>query len=546
MKNRILTVLLVCVSFFNAASQDNKIKNVILMIPDGTSLALVSTARWYQRYNDPQKPNLHIDPYICGTVLTYSSNAPIGDSAPTTSTYMTGYPSQAGYVSTYPVADPENDIIPMDATKAYQPLMTVFEAARITQRKAVGLVMTCEFPHATPADCMAHSYNRSAYKWLVPQMVHNGIDVVIGGGASLLTPEQETYLQQEGYSVFRNDLDNFRNYPGNKMWALYAEKDMAYEIDRDPAKEPSLAEMTAKAIEKLSTAEEGFVLMVEGSKIDWAAHANDAGAMIHDMLAFDEACGVALDFARKDGETLVVIVPDHGNSGISLGSSKCPSYGKLTKDQLFGPLSSIKSSVGNLIERLKNTPAGQLKAVFAAYTGMEITEEEYDTLLKCRDYNSSGLSDEERMYGSTLSKIVSGIIDRNICLGFTTGGHTGEEVFLAILDPSGNRLMGHHTNIELNHYLRRSLGLSSSLEELTGHYFAKHTDVFEGFTYSISEKDKQPPVLIVKHKKKELRITPNTRIVSLNKKDIQLESVVVYVDKNHTFYLPQSLRELLQ
>ena len=106
------------------------VKNVILLIPDGTSLATVSLARWLQWYENPDKPKLNIDPYLCGTVRTHSSNAPIGDSAPTTSCYMTGYPSRTGYVSTYPVADPENDIYPMDAARAYQPMTTVLEAAK--------------------------------------------------------------------------------------------------------------------------------------------------------------------------------------------------------------------------------------------------------------------------------------------------------------------------------------------------------------------------------------------------------------------------------
>ena len=168
------------------------VKNVIVLIPDGTSLASVSLARWIQWYENPDKPNLNIDPYICGTVRTHSSNAPIGDSAPTTSCYMSGYPSRTGYVSTYPVADPGNDIYPMDSSRAYQPLTTVLEAAKILKGKSTGLVFTCEFPHATPADCSAHSYNRGRYDWISRQMAHNDLNVVIGGGTSLLPEECES------------------------------------------------------------------------------------------------------------------------------------------------------------------------------------------------------------------------------------------------------------------------------------------------------------------------------------------------------------------
>ncbi|MDR0546764.1 MAG: alkaline phosphatase [Dysgonamonadaceae bacterium] len=537
-------LLLGLLAFSLACSVQNKpVKNVILLIPDGTSLSAVSAARWYQRYNHPEITNLHLDPYLCGTVLTYSSNAPIGDSAPTTSCYMTGYPSRASWVATYPEADPVNDIIPMDSSKAYQPLMTLWEAARITQGKSVGLVFTCEFPHATPADCMSHSYNRGKYDWIAPQMVHNGIDVLIGGGGKYLKPEMKTELEQNGYGVFLNDLSNFKNYTGDKMWALFGETDMSFDIDRNPESEPSLAEMTQKAIEKLSKDKDGFVLMVEGSKIDWAAHSNDAAAIITDMLAFDEACGVAFDFAEKNGETLVVVVPDHGNSGLSIGSKRCKDYSMLTKDDLFADISKFKTSISKLINRLQQTDASKLKATVLELTGIDLSDEEYEQLLPLTKSGRNELSPTERMKGTDWTKILSEILTNHTCFGFTTYGHTGEEVFLAVLDPTKNRLTGHHTNIELHQYLRNSLGLNS-MDALTGQYFAKHTDVFAGYSYSIKTENNQP-VLEVKSKEKQLEIRPNTNIVLVNGKETRLNTVVVYVDKNTTFYLPESLRELL-
>jgi len=542
---RISSILLVI--FFAIGSmvaQNKEIKNVILLIPDGTSLPVVSAARWYQRYNHPELTKLHLDPYICGTILTYSSNAPIGDSAPTTSCYMTGYPSRASYVAMYPPADPQNDIIPMDPERAYQPMMTVLEAARITQNKATGLVFTCEFPHATPADCASHTYNRSRYNWIAPQMVHNKLDVVIGGGVSILTANDRQFLQNEGYGIFLNDIDGFRKYPGDRMWALFGETSMSYDIDRDAEKEPSLAEMTQSAIDKLSKNKNGFFLMVEGSEVDWAAHANDAASMITEMLAFDKACGVALDFAKKDGNTVVVIVPDHGNSGFSIGSNKCPNYTELTKDELFGAISKFKAGANKLIATLRETDPSELRNVFDRLTGIELSDSDYTRILQCSDYKLSTLSTEERDKNAFLAKVVVGIVDKNTCFGFTTTGHTGEEVFLAIYDPTPNRLTGHHTNIELNHYLRQSMGLDQSLESLTGIYFAKHTDVFANFASTISTRN-DIPVLEVTYKNNVLEVQPNTNIVRFNGKDIKLNSVVVYVDKNNTFYLPQSLRNLL-
>ena len=544
MKRIVSILVLVLLTISSIVAQNNEIKNVILLIPDGASLSAVSVSRWYQRYNNPEMTNLNIDPYICGTILTHSSNAPIADSAPAASSYMTGYLGRPGSISMYPPDDPSNDIVFMDPEKAYQPLLTISEAARITQSKATGLVFTCEFPNATPASCASHTYDRSKYDWIASQMVHNKLDVVIGGGVSYLSDHGRQFLQDEGYGVFLDDINAFRNYKGDRMWALFGETYMEFELDRDVEKEPSIAEMTKVAIEKLTKNENGFFLMVEGSKIDWAAHSNFVPSIITEMLAFDEACGVALDFAKADGKTVVVIVPDHGNSGLSIGSDKCPNYFEITKDELFGAISNFKATALKMVYKLRETEPADLKEVFYQLTSIEMTDNDYDRLLQCTDYRLGPLSDEERSKDSFLLYEIVEIIDRTTCFGFTTTGHTGEEVFLAVYDPTPNRLTGHNTNIELNHYLRRTLGLTKCLESLTNDYFAKHTEVFDNYSYKITDKN-GIPVLEVKNKNNILEILPNTNIIKLNGKEIKLESVIVYVDKNNTFYLPRSLRNLL-
>lgn len=545
----------------NAANRGDvkPVKNLIVMIPDGASLATMSTARWLQWYTNPEKPNLNIDPYLCGTVRTHSSNAPIGDSAPTTSCYMTGYPSLTGYVSTYPVADPENDIYPMDPERAYQPLITVLEAAKLLHAKSAGLVFTCEFPHATPADCSAHSYKRGKYEWIAPQMAHNDLSVVIGGGTSLLPVESEAYLKANGYAVYKDDLKAMRADKGDKMWALYGKREMDYDLDRDPNEQPSLEEMTRIAIEKLSRNENGFFLMVEGSKIDWAAHGNDPIGMATDFLAFDRACGAALEFARQNGETAVVILPDHGNSGISIGTNRCPGYDKLTKDQLFGQFSKYKMTAQGFARKVNEIPNTEVQALFKEYAGFELNEQELHALNNCKDYKNSPIPADQRspdgvepsMYSGSLTSFMAKLLTSKTCFGFTTGGHTGEEVFLAAYHPQGTLPLGMNTNIELNQYLCQVMGFEGKLDELTAQHFAKHTDVFDGYKYEIkeSEEDGGLPVLVVKNKRKQLTITPFSNIVKAGRKaneEIRLNSVVVYVDKNNTFYLPKSLTDYLK
>ena len=538
------------------------VKNVIVMIPDGTSLATVSIARWWQWYQDPSKPKLNIDPYLCGTVRTHSSNAPIGDSAPTTSCYMTGQPSRTGYVSTYPEQDKDNDIYPTEAERAFQPLTTVLEAGKILQGKATGLVFTCEFPHATPADCSAHSYKRGRYDWIAPQMVHNELDVVIGGGVSILTDEMEKELVANGYNVYRNDLQGMRADKGEKMWALYGDKEMAYDLDRDPNQQPSIEEMTRKAIEKLSKDPDGFFLMVEGSKVDWAAHGNDPVGMATDFLAFDRACGAALEFARQNGETAVVILPDHGNSGISLGRRSCTGYDKLSKDQLFHQFSLYKLTAEGFAKKVNSIPNSEVQQMFSQYAGFELTDEEMNALNNCKDYKNSPIPAEQRktddnssMYSGNLTGLMAHIITSRTCFGFTTGGHTGEEVFLAAYHPQGSLPIGMNTDIEINEYLCNLFGLThDSLEALTAENFVPHTQVFEGYDCQIipATDEKGSPSLVVKNKKnkkKQLSIAPFTNVVKVGKKaqeEVRLHSVVVYVDKNNTFYVPKQLADLLK
>jgi len=525
---------------FTQAQQYHKpvkpVKNVILMIPDGTSIGVVSAARWYQIYNKLGGQNLHLDPYFCGTVKTFSSNAPIGDSAPTTSAYMTGMPQQTGNISIYPPADPERDLIPVDPTMAYQPLATILEANRIEKNKATGLVVTVEFPHATPADCASHHYKRSEYRFLAPQMAYNNLDVMFGGGNSILTDDMKSYFKTNETTLIQDDINAFRNHKEGKVWALFAERDLPYDLDRDPAKVPSLEEMTRKAIDVLSQNDNGFFLMVEGSKVDWVAHANDAVGCITEFLAFDKAVGAAVEFAKKNGETAIIILPDHGNSGFTIGRRDLPSYDRATIDQLFANVSKYKRTAEGLERILLKEKPENIRSVIKEYTDIDITDEEFEQIMSSKNYHESNYMKvgESKNMGSTLVEIMN----KRTYFGFTSYGHTGEEVFLAAYHPQGDIPTGMNTNTQINNYLFDVCGLTKPLPQLTKEIFAKHTDVFAGMSYSIIDKDTDTPVLVVKQGKKTLEVPAFKSIAYIDKKPYDLGSVTVYIDKNDTFYLP--------
>ncbi len=539
MKKTVLLFYVLVFSVFAFAQQVRPVKNVIVMIPDGTSIGVYSAARWYKMYNKLGEA-LNIDPYITGTVTTFSSNAPIGDSAPTSSAYATGVLQQSGNVAIHPESDPGKDIYPVDSSRTYQPAATVLEASRIEKAKATGLVVTCEFPHATPADFSAHHYNRGNYKAIAPQIVYQNLDVMFGGGTGILTDDMRQHFRNNGTTLIEDDKQALMNYSGKgKVWALFGEKALPYDLDRDPERIPSLAEMTEKALEILSKQENGFFLMVEGSQVDWAAHANDPVGIITEFLAFDEAVGKVMDFARSNGETAVIVLADHGNGGFTIGSSRCKGYDKLSLAELFSTVSQCKLTASGIEAVLVNTPREKLKDEFKKYTGIDLTDKEVEILLSSKNYKAGDYT-QVKNSNNMLNNIVN-ILNSRMCFGFTTGGHTGEEVLLSAYHPLGDVPHGHLRNVDVNKYLVEVSGLTTPLQELSDRIFAKHIDVFAGMRYTIDSSDPDFPVLKVKKGKNTLEIKAFSSVGKLNGKPFDIGSVVVYIDKNHTFYLPQDL-----
>ncbi len=461
-----------------AGKSDGEIKNLIIMIPDGTSITALSLTRWYNYYLDNNNTRLAFDPYIRGLMKTHSSNAPIGDSAPTGTAIVTGNLSQTQFIGMYPPTS-ANDLVPVDPALAYSPRLSILKALQLERDMAAGLVFTCEFPHATPADCFAYTDRRSDYAAIQEQMVHNNIDVVIGGGAGLITESQVQTLAENNYTVLRNDLKGLRGVNDGKLWALFANRDVPYDIDRDTAQYPSLAEMTQKAIDLLSKNKDGFCLMVEGSKVDWASHDNNPVGIISEMRAFNEAVAKAIAFAEQDGNTLVVIVPDHGNSGLSIGNSRSDKgYDKLSLEAIIGPLAACKNTA--------------------------------DTSYRSHSY-----------------------------IGFTTKGHTAEDVFYAVYHPAGRTPHGLVTAPELNAYMCREMGIGGLLPDLSDACFSKYTALFDAANCDTTVSGQ----LTVKEHGKEWVFTANSNLVHYNGKPYTTGTPAVYVKTNSMWYLSKECLE---
>lgn len=515
------------------------VKNVILMIPDGTSTSVLSAARWYQYYNTGNK-SLNIDPYLCGLVSTYSSNAPIPDSAPAMSAYTTGIRSRAGNISVYPAPDSNQDIDTVDSNRAYQPLLTVFEAAKIKKRKATGIVVTTDFCHATPAACASHHYDRGNYAALASQMAYNNIDVVFAGGSSHISDDIKAHLKKTKTLYFEQDINTFKNLDGNQnVWGLMASGNFPYDIDQTP-EYPSLAEMTANAIKILDQKENGFFLMVEGSRVDMAAHGTDPIGIITEFLAFDKAVGIAMEYAKENGETAVVVMPDHGNGGLNFGSAALKNYSQEGLDEIFGNISQFTRTAHGLGDILRETTPENMRDEFRKYTSIDLSDNEVQLLISSKDYAISNYTE----VGNTENIIssVAHIMKSRTYFEFISGNHTGEDVFLAVYHPEGNLPLGLNTNTEMNLYLCDLVGLDQSLQVYTQELFAKHTEVFDGLKCEIIE-DSDPKLVINKGSKK-LEVPAFKSIGYLNGRAFDIGSVVVYIDKNNEFYLPKYLKDL--
>ena len=542
MKNVILLFSFILLSISIFSQNPKPVKNIVVMIPDGTSLSVYSAARWFKYYNGMGE-SLNIDPYFTGTVTTFSSNAPIGDSAPTGSTYATGVLQQSGNVAIHPEIS-DNDIYPVDSGRTWQPAATILEALKIEKKKAVGLVVTSEFTHATPADFSAHHNKRNNNKAIAPQIAYQNLDVMFGGGNRHITPDIREHLVTNMTTFIQNNKDELLNFKGNgKVWALFQESALPYNIDRNPEKIPSLAEMTEKALQVLSANKNGFFLMVEGSQVDWAAHANDPATIIDEYLAFDEAVGKVMAFAKEDGNTAVVIMSDHGTGGMSIGTRECSGASTRTLEELFGAVSKIKISASGLESILMETKPEEFKAVFKQYTGMDITDEELLLLHSSKNYKESDYTQVGT--SNNLAHNIVMIMNSRSCFGFTTGSHTGEEVLMAAYHPQGDVPRGNMRNTEINRYLQQVSGLESSLEELSDRIFVKHNDVFKGMRYSINRDNPDIPVLMVTKGRSLLEIPAFSSVAKKNGKPFDIGSVVVYIDKNDTFYLPASLADAL-
>ena len=543
-------------------------KNVIFMLTDGTSEGVLAAARWYQRYmTGDMSFNLSLDQYICGLVQTHESDCPISCSAPAMSAYMTGVPGRIGNVSMNPLPNPEHDFYPVDEARAGQPAATVLEAARLLKGKATGMVCTVTFPHATPAATSAHYPYRWAYHQLALQQSCEGLDLFFGSGNDVLTDEIRAMIAGTGATLLENDVDAFREFEptttSNRLWALFGDDMTEFEIDRVDSEQPSLSEMTTKAIDLLSRNKKGFFLMVEGSKVDYGAHSMDPVEVITELLEFDRAVKVALDFARKDGNTTVVIASDHGNGSLQIGGRDYANYEDSPVDSVYYGIRGVRSSSWKMIQRLQGCAEGEIPAVFKEWTGIDLRPSELSDIKKNMNRIEGNYMEVANIWN--LQGVIARIYLSHCNLRMIGGQHTGEDVILGVYNPRGQRPTGVIRNTQLNAYLCQLLGLKGAVSwqdntlgpnprnplfALADEIFAPHDKVFEGLECSVDESGDVPVLMVgAAEAGASLRIPAFHNTVEVSHPDgsvdvIRTKAPCVWNPDTRKFYIDRSLAQL--
>ncbi len=514
-------------------------RNVIVLIVDGCSSEQYTFARWFK--GGP----LSFDPYRIGAVATYIADSVIADSAPAASAFATGVRTSDKHISVGPHAKTLTVVNPPAQADRYRPLATVLEGAKLL-RKSTGIVATSRVSHATPAAYVAHVPSRDMEDDIVEQTVHQGLDVVLGGGKRHLLPPEMKGRRKDGENLTEDLLRWGYRLPETRealmaihegrVFGMFADNHMDPEIDRPRQNphQPTLAEMTARAIALLSKNPNGFFLMVEASQVDWACHANDPAYMVHDLLAYDEAVGVALEFARRDGKTLVLALSDHNTGGFSIGNyASSGIYPKISVEDLVGPVRRMKSSASAVWNRIGNDRSpSRVKTAVQEGWGLSITDEEVSEIIAL----ASSLKENA---SSAIGKVLS---PRYTYIGWTSFGHCGGDVPLHAFGP-GRPAGGVIEAPEIAKICARAMGLD--LETLNRRLFVDAIDVFGADRVRLDRSSPQNPVVRISYEGTQADLPVNKNFLQRQGKTTALEGVVVWAPDTGKVYLPlQAVRAI--
>ena len=408
-----------------------------------------------------------------GSAVTYDSNSFAPDSASTATSISTGYKTYSGSIN-----------VDETGTISYE---TIAEQLHAQKGYSVGVITSVNLNHATPAAFYAHQASRNDYYDIGLELIDSGFEYFAGGG--LLKPtgaegdQADLYALAEkaGYHVVKTqaEAEQVTGGPVVIIDEHLADSDArAYEIDRTDDMW-ALADYVEKGIEVLSQDKDGFFMMCEGGKIDWACHANDAASTIHDTQALADAVQVAIDFAKEHAdETLILVTGDHETGGLTIGfagtdydtyldllESQKISYAKFDSDYV----SRYKEDKTSFEDVLKDVEAlFGLKPQGEEGDKLVLTDYELEQLRAAYEKSVNGTAasqyeqEEYVLYGTyePLSVTLTHIINNKSGISFTSYSHTGLPVAVLAHGVNAGQFNGYYDNTQIYHKLAGMLGIA--------------------------------------------------------------------------------------
>lgn len=484
-------------------------KYIFLFIGDGMSYPQIQLTNYYQNAasgNDSvtvdgeEKTVLKsgnslamMNLEVTGSAQTYDSTSFAPDSASTATSIATGHKTWSGSIN-----------VSEDFSKEYE---TIAEKLKAQKNYKIGILSSVNLNHATPAAFYAHQASRNSYYEIGLELIDSGFDYFAGGGLKKTTgsdgDKTDLYelAAEAGYKVVKTQAEaEALTAEDGKAIVIdehLADSDaMAYEVDRS-ADEWALADYVEKGIEVLEN-DNGFFMMVEGGKIDWACHANDAVSTISDTIALDNAVGKAVEFYEKHpDETLILVTGDHETGGLTIGyagtdydtfltnfDNQKISYAKFDSDyvaaykenqtdfdtvmkdvtELFGLTAPTDESA----EKTEQKDSADLHPESENTGALEMTAYEYGLLKAAYDETMSRTGEESEfsqeeyvLYGSyePLTVIITHILNNKSGINFGSYAHTGLPVEVLVSGVGAEKFEGYYDNTEIYQKLAKLTGV---------------------------------------------------------------------------------------
>jgi len=433
-------------------------RNIIFMIADGMSTGVPSLAEPFSRlvrgtgtwfYRLAQEPD-----NAQGLFEMRSLNSLVTDSAAASTAWSSGSRVINGAINVLP-----------DGTK-----LTPLAPLMRSTRRRVGLVTTTMVAHATPAAFAAVQADRDDMHLIAPQYL-DMVDVILGGGREhfdgALRADGQDWLERfakSGYDVVSSRDGMITAKLAGRMLGVFGVGHLPFTIDRRNSEVlsrtvPTLAEMTRTALRALSSGGDGFLLQVEGGRVDHAAHANDAAALLWDQLAFDDAIGVVMEFVAEHPDTLVVITSDHGNANPGLNGMGA-AYAE--SDACFENLAHATASFDEIRRRVKAAAAPAAPSddhvidVLRDVTGAQITRSEAQAVAAAwNDSYPSELNRQHRNFVGVLGQVLGNYNG----IGWTGITHTADLVMSLTVGRGRDLFRGFLRNVDAFPRLTRLAGV---------------------------------------------------------------------------------------